>query len=330
MSFQIGKVVISNQVVLAPMAGVSNTSYRKIIKAMGAGLVYAEMVSANALKYNNSKTKQLLEMSELERPINQQILGRDVETLVRAAQKIETLMHPDLIDINLGCPVSKVAVKSQAGSALLKDINQIKAIVKAVVAAVKVPVTVKIRSGWDANHLNAVEVAQACEEAGAQAIAVHARTRSQLYRGQSDWAVIKAVKQAVSIPVIGNGDVRSVADFAKMLETTGCDAVMIGRGCLGNPWLIKDCVNYSQNLPPCLVTIDDRIAMIRKHYCYLVTAQGEKKAILEMRNHLLWYFKYLPQGKKWKNKVVKIQTTLDLNQLLNEYLVDIKSRRIYY
>ena len=227
MGFMIGNVEIKNRVVLAPMAGISNTSFRKIIKEMGAGLIYAEMVSDKALVYNSKKTFDLLKMDDFERPIAQQIFGSDKEDFVKAAKIILETQHPDIIDINMGCPVPKVAIKSQAGSALLKNPLKIKEIVAAVVAAVDVPVTVKIRSGWDENSINAVEVAKVCEEAGASAIALHARTRKQGYSGKANWHIIKEVKAAVNIPVIGNGDVTSCFLAKKMLDETGCDLSLI-------------------------------------------------------------------------------------------------------
>ena len=233
--WKIGNVEIKNQIVLAPMAGISNTAYRQIIKEMGAGLIYAEMVSDKAIVFGNQKTLDLLKMDEKERPIAQQIFGSDIESFVAAAKLVEEQMHPDIIDINMGCPVPKVAIKSQAGSALLKNPDLIEEIVSAVVKSVSVPVTVKIRSGWDENNINAVEVAKRVEKAGAKAITVHGRTRSQGYSGKADWNIIKKVKEAVNIPVIGNGDVTSCYLAKEMLDYTGCDAVMIGRGVLGNP-----------------------------------------------------------------------------------------------
>ena len=210
MEWKIGNVEIKNNIVLAPMAGVCNSAFRRIIKEMGCGLVYAEMVSDKGLVYNSKKTKDMLYVSDYERPIAQQIFGSDVDTFVEAAKMVYEIMKPDIIDINMGCPVPKVAVRAQAGSALLKNPAKIREIVSAVVKAVPIPVTVKIRSGWDSNSINAVEVAKICEEAGAKAICVHGRTRSQGYSGKVDLGIIKKVKESVSIPVIGNGDVNSI------------------------------------------------------------------------------------------------------------------------
>lgn len=215
---KIGNIEINSKVVLAPMAGISNSAFRRICKSMGAGLVYAEMVSDKAIYYNNKKTIDMLYTTNEERPIAQQIFGSDITSFVAAAKYIEETMHPDIIDINMGCPVPKVALKAQAGSALLKNPEKIKEIVKAVVNSVSCPVTVKIRSGWDEKSINAVEVAKIVEEAGASAIAIHARTRSQGYSGKADYNIIKQVKQAVSIPVIGNGDVKTCFDAKRMLN----------------------------------------------------------------------------------------------------------------
>ena len=322
MAFKIGDIEIKNPVVMAPMAGVSDTSYRKIIKEMGAGLVYAEMVSDKAIAFNNEKTIKMLKMSEKERPIAQQIFGSDNESFVIAAKRVEELMHPDIIDINMGCPVPKVALKAQAGSALLKDIEKIKEIVSAVVNAVSIPVTVKIRSGWDDNHINAVEVAKAVEEAGASAISIHARTRSQGYSGKADWDIIKQVKENVSIPVIGNGDVNNVDDFKRMMDYTGCDAVMIGRGCIGNPWIINDCVNYYLNKPLKEVTIEEKIALIKRHLEMLIEDTNEKVAILEMRTHLMYYFKHFKNNKSYKVKLCQAKTKEEIFRILDDYLAN--------
>lgn len=324
MKWKIGNVEIKNQVVLAPMAGISNTAYRQIIKEMGAGLIFAEMVSDKALVYGSEKTFDLLKMSDMERPIAQQIFGSDVDSFVKAAKLVEDKMHPDIIDINMGCPVPKVAIKSQAGSALLKNPDKIKEIVSAVVKAVSVPVTVKIRSGWDANSVNAVEVAKVIEEAGASAITVHGRTRAQGYSGNADWNIIKQVKEMVSIPVIGNGDVTSAKKAKEMLDFTGCDAVMIGRGVLGNPWLIKECVSYLESgiIPP-KPSAREKIEMLKRHYQLLVDSTSEKQAILEIRTHALWYIKGMPKSAYIKNEICKTKNSEDLFKILNDYLGDL-------
>ena len=319
MEWYIGNVKINNNIVLAPMAGISNSAYRRICKEMGCGLVYAEMVSDKAISFNNQKTIDMLYMTDYERPIAQQIFGCDVESFVYAAKYIEENMHPDIIDINMGCPVPKVAIRAQAGSALLKNPEKIYEIVKAVVSAVNVPVTVKIRSGWDNNHINAVEVAKVIEKAGASAICIHPRTRSQGYSGKADWSIIKMVKDSVSIPVIGNGDIKKPEDVAKMIEETNCDAVMIGRGLLGNPWLIKNSLNYLEGKPLIDISLKDRVDMCLRHLDYLKDLKNEKLACLEIRNHISWYFKGIKGCNELKNKVYQTSSIRDIISLLNEF-----------
>lgn len=319
--FKIGNIELKNNIVLAPMAGICNSAFRKIIKEMGCGLIYAEMVSDKALVYDSKKTKDMLYMEECERPIAQQIFGSDKDSFVEAAKKICNIMNPDIIDINMGCPVPKVAIKSQAGSALLKDPHKIKEIVTAVVKAVDVPVTVKIRSGWDSNSINAVEVAKICEEAGASAITIHGRTRAQGYSGKVDLEIIKKVKEAVKIPVIGNGDITSVETAKKMLDYTKCDAIMIGRGALGNPWLIKQLVSYtSENKIIDNPTYKEKIEMCFKHLNYLLKIKNEKIAVLEIRSHISWYLKGLPNNIEVKKEIFQAQSALEIEKILNSYL----------
>ena len=314
--WKIGDIEIKNPIVLAPMAGVSDSAFRRIAKEMGAGLVVAEMVSDKAIFYGSQKTIDMLYMQEEERPISQQIFGSDVESFVYAAKYIEKNMHPDIIDINMGCPVPKVATKAQAGSALLKNPNKVYEIVKAVVENVNVPVTVKIRSGWDEKSINAVEIAKIVEQAGASAITVHPRTRSQGYSGKANWDIIKQVKENVKIPVIGNGDIKTCYDAKRMLEETKCDAVMIGRGLLSNPWLIKECLDYLDNKEIKEVTINERLEMVLKHFNYLLEFKPERIAILEMRTHITHYLKNI--SKEYKQKFMKVNKKEEFFKLVSE------------
>ena len=320
MKWKIGNVEINNKVVLAPMAGISNSSFRRIAKEMGCGLIVAEMVSDKAICYGSKKTIDMLYMTDFERPLSQQIFGSDKESFVKAAIYIEQNMHPDIIDINMGCPVPKVAVSAQAGSALLKNPDKVYEIVKAVVEAVHIPVTVKIRSGWDSNHINAVEIAKICEKAGASAITVHARTRAQGYTGKADWNIIKKVKENVNIPVIGNGDIKSPIDAKKMLDETKCDAIMIARGALGNPWIIKNTIHYLETgellQEP---TKQDKIDMIKKHLNYLLEIKPEKVALLEMRTEASYYLKGLKGAAPYKIKLFQTKTKEEFLNVIDEF-----------
>lgn len=325
MKFKIGNIEIKNPVVLAPLAGISNPSYIKICEEMGVGYAVTELISAEAIIRNNKKTFDMLNgINSLNIPVAVQLFGSNPESISLAAKILTEKFNIKIIDINMGCPVPKVALRSQAGSALLKDVKKIEEIVKSVVKAVNVPVTVKIRSGWDNDHINATEVAIACEKAGASAIAIHARTRSQGYSGYADWNIIKKVKESVKIPVIGNGDVTSVQKFKQMLDETNCDAIMIGRGCIGNPWLIKECVDYLNNKKSEPVTIKDKIDMMKKHLDLLIKDKIEKVAILEMRSQLLYYFKSMPDSKKIKMKICTAKTKDELINILDNYLIDNK------
>ena len=319
--WKIGNVLIKNKVVLAPMAGICNSAYRTIIKEMGAGLIFAEMVSDKAIYYGSKKTIDMLYMTDYERPIAQQIFGSDKDSFVMAAKFIYENMKPDIIDINMGCPVPKVALRAQAGSALLKNPEKVYEIVKAVVEAVPIPVTVKIRSGWDANNINAVSIAKICEKAGAKAITVHPRTRSQGYSGKADWNIIKQVKQNVNIPVIGNGDILTCFDAKKMIDETGCDAVMIGRGVLGNPWLIKECVDYlNDGTTPSIVTPNEKLRMLLRHLDSLNEIKDEKVAVLEIRSHAAWYLKGIPNTSELKKEIFKISKVDDFKSLIDKFM----------
>lgn len=320
MEWKIGNVKIKNQVVLAPMAGVSNSAFRRIAKEMGCGLIVAEMVSDKAIYFGNQKTLDMLYMTDFERPISQQIFGSDKESFVYSAKYIEKNMHPDIIDINMGCPVPKVALRAQAGSALLKDPNKVYEIVSAVVESVNIPVTVKLRSGWDSNSINAELIAKTCEKAGAKAIFIHGRTRSQGYSGKADLDIIKKVKESVNIPVIGNGDIDSAYKAKEMLDYTKCDAVMIGRGALGNPFLLKQCVDYlDKGILPKEITKKEKLDMMKKHFNYLLEIKDEKTALLEMRTHSAYYLKGIKGSSEIKQKIMQVKEKEEFLNIINQF-----------
>lgn len=325
MKWKIGNVKLDNQIVLAPMAGICDSAFRRIAKSMGCGLIETEMVSDKAIMYDNRRTKEMLYMTDCERPISQQIFGSGVESFKIASAFIEENMHPDIIDINMGCPVTKVAVRSQAGSALLKEPDKVGDIVSAVVETVDIPVTVKIRSGWDNRCINAVEIAEIIEDSGASAITVHPRTREDRYGVKANWSIIRDVKDTVSIPVIGNGDIFSCYDAKRMIDETGCDAIMIGRGVLGNPWLIKQCIDYLDNgIEPEKVTLEERIEMIKKHAELLSEIRPEKVAMHKMRTHAAYYLKGQYRSVEIKPKLFKMNTKEELFDLLDEYVELVK------
>ena len=320
MKWEIGNVKIKNQVVLAPMAGICDSSFRIIAKSMGCALLGSEMVSAKAIYYDDNRTKTMLYKTPEEFPISQQIFGADTKSFKIASKFVFESMKPDIIDINMGCPVNKVAVKSNAGSALLKNPQKAYEIVKTVVDTVPVPVTIKIRSGWDENSINALEIAQLAEKAGASAITVHPRVRSQGYSGKSDWSIIKQVKDTVDIPVIGNGDIKSCYGAEAMLDETGCDAIMIGRGVIGNPWLIRDCVDYLEDgKSPERVSFEEKLDMIETHTELLFKHKPEPVARSRMRTQAAYYLKGLPHSVEIKPRIFKMKTKEELYELIEEY-----------
>lgn len=321
MKWKIGNVEIENQLVLAPMAGITNEAFRSICKEMGAGLVVCEMISDKALSFHNAKTIKMTGVNQNEHPLSMQIFGADKETLVYAAKWIYENTDADIIDINMGCPVNKVAKRAGAGSSLLRDPNKVYEITKAVVEATPLPVTVKIRIGWDENNINAVENAKMIEKAGACAIAVHGRTRAQMYSGHANLDVIKDVVEAVNIPVVGNGDIVDGPSALHMLEYTGCKAIMIGRGSLGNPWIFKEINAYFAGEEFKRPSKEEIYNMIVDQYERLLKLKGERLALLEMRSHVGWYLKGMQGSAQIKNKANQALSFEEVKKILKEYLL---------
>lgn len=315
---QIGNLKLDNNVFLAPMAGTTDLPFRLICKEMGCGLVYSEMVSCKALSYNNKNTEKLMEVHESERPIALQLFGSEPELMAQMAKRVQDNYNVDIIDVNMGCPVPKV-VNNGEGSALMKDPKKVGEIVKAMSQALDIPLTIKIRKGFNEDNVNAVEIATIAQENGAAAVGVHGRTREQYYEGKADWTIIKAVKEAVDIPVIGNGDVFQPEDAKRMIDETGCDAVMIGRGCQGNPWLFNRTLHYLKTgelLPEPI--IEERVKLILRHGRMLVDFKGEYTAIREMRRHVAWYLKGLPHACEMRRATNHIESLEDLEKLLHQ------------
>ena len=323
MEWKIGDVEIENQIVLAPMAGICDSAYRRIVKSMGCGLIETEMVSTRAVMHLNRKTREMLHMTDYERPIAQQIFGSDSESFKIAVEYIYENMSPEIIDINMGCPVTKVAVKSGAGSALLKNPNKVEDIIKTVVETVPIPVTAKIRSGWDEN--NALEIAKIIEDSGASAITVHPRTRHQRYDVPADWSIIKEIKKELSIPVIGNGDIRTCYDAKAMLDFTDCDAVMIGRGILGNPWIVKQCIDYiDKGIEPERISSKEKLDMFKKHSNMIIEDYEDKVLMHKLRTNAAYYMKNLHGSQEIKKKIFQTNTKEELFDILENYVKGLK------
>ncbi len=311
---KIGNVEINGYAALAPMAGVADRAFRELCVDFGAAYVVGEMVSSKGITYNSEKSFELLELSEKERPAAVQLFGFEPDVMANAAQ-FAMKYKPDIIDINMGCPAPKIAGNG-SGAALMKDPELCGEIVKAVCSAVNVPVTVKIRKGWDKNSVNAVEVAQICEQSGAAAITVHGRTREQQYMPSADWSIIREVKKAVSIPVIGNGDINTAEDAARMFEQTNCDLVMIGRGALGNPWIFREINSLiGFDRPSLPVSEAERITVLLRHIKMLCGYKGEDVGMREARKHSAWYFKGMPGAAELRRRAGTLKTFDDLIEL---------------
>lgn len=312
----IGNVVMDNPLVLAPMAGVTDLPFRLLCKEQGAGLVCMEMVSAKAIYYNNKNTEALLEIDTREKPVSLQLFGSDPEIMAAMAHRIEDRPF-DILDINMGCPVPKV-VNNGEGSALLKNPELVRKIVTSVVKAVDKPVTVKIRRGFDEDSVNAVEIAKIIEDCGAAAVAVHGRTREQYYSGKADWDIIRQVKEAVSIPVIGNGDVTSPETAVALMEQTGCDGIMIGRAVRGNPWLFSEILHYLETGEhKARPTMEEVGEMILRHTRMQVELKGEYTALREMRKHVAWYTAGFPHSARLRARTNEISTMQELEELIS-------------
>ena len=318
---KIDNIILENPVFLAPMAGITDLPFRLICKEMGCGMVYTEMISSRGLYYGDKKTEKLLKIHPDEKPVALQIFGSVPDVMAKAAYMLNDRENA-VLDINMGCPTPKI-VKNKDGCALMRDIDLAGKIVKAVVKESIKPVTVKIRKGWDENNVNAVEFAKVMEQGGAKAITVHGRTREQFYSGKADWDIIKKVKEAVTVPVIGNGDIFTVEDGMKLLNEIKCDGIMVGRGSLGNPWLFKRLIHYIKTgdlLPE--PTPEEKINMALKHLDSAIRHKGERVGIIEMRKHIAWYVKGLKNSASLRDRINKINHKSDLEKVLTEYLVN--------
>lgn len=317
-SMLLNRILGNNPLVLAPMAGITDLPFRLICKEMGAGLVFSEMVSVEALIREHRRTHGMLRTDPAERPVVFQIFGSRPASMAEAAH-IVSQGEVDFIDINMGCPVPKV-LKSGAGSALLRDLELAKEIMSAVVKASNVPVTVKIRLGWDSKNIVAVDLARAAEDAGVAAVTIHGRTKAQGFSGTADWNMIRFVKESVSIPVIGNGDVRSAGDVRRMLDETGCDGVMIGRAIQGNPWIFREAKRYLETgVVPAHPSYDERQAVMLRHLNDMIRLVGENSGVREMRKHLCWYTKGLPGGSEFRQRINLLERMTDVRNAISSY-----------
>ncbi|WP_262316685.1 tRNA dihydrouridine synthase DusB [Lacticaseibacillus parakribbianus] len=328
LSWQIGNVTIPNRVVVAPMAGITNAAFRVTAKEFGAGLVVCEMISDRGIMYHNQKTLSMLFVDPREHPISIQIFGGTKETLVNAAKFVDQNTEADIIDINMGCPVPKVT-KTDAGAHWLLDPNKVYEMVAAVVDAVHKPVTVKMRTGWDEDHIYAVDNALAAERAGAAALAMHGRTRKQLYSGKADWEILKQVKAQLHIPFMGNGDVRTPQDAKRMLDEVGADAVMIGRAVLGNPWLLKSVEAYLRSgvLVP-EPTPREKIATAKLQLHRLVDLKGEDLAVREFRSQAAYYLKGIPRAARTKAAAMSAETEQAVDDIFDAFVEENEQRPV--
>lgn len=320
MKVKIGDIEIKNNVFLAPMAGVTDAVFRSICNEYECGLTYSEMVSAKGIMYDNNNTKKILEIGKNEGQVAIQLSGSDPDVLANMAKKLDSFQEISFFDVNMGCPAPKI-FKNGDGSALMKNPKLIGKIVKAISSNISKPLTIKIRKGIDDNSINAVEIAKIAEDNGAKAIAIHGRTREQFYSGEADWDIIKKIKENISIPVIGNGDITSPKKAKELLDYTGCDAIMIGRASQGNPWIFKNTVHYIETgelLP--LPTIEEKIKVSLQHLKMLVEFKGEHIGIREMRKHLGWYIKGMPKSSEMRVIINKIETYEEMKNLLESFL----------